>query len=59
MAFTGKYEFEGDENYDDFVTKIGEYVVGVSLKGYKSVKKSFFFSFLKCFLLKCAEIHRG
>ncbi|XP_054697552.1 gastrotropin isoform X1 [Grus americana] len=23
MAFTGKYEFEGDENYDDFVTKIG------------------------------------
>ncbi|XP_052672229.1 gastrotropin isoform X3 [Harpia harpyja] len=23
MAFTGKYEFEGDENYDDFVKKIG------------------------------------
>lgn len=23
MAFTGKYEFEGDENYDDFVRKIG------------------------------------
>lgn len=24
MAFTGKYEFEGDENYDAFVQKIGE-----------------------------------
>ncbi|KAM7101497.1 gastrotropin isoform 2-T6 [Ciconia maguari] len=23
MAFAGKYEFEGDENYDDFVKKIG------------------------------------
>ncbi|NXD25511.1 FABP6 protein, partial [Spelaeornis formosus] len=23
MAFTGKYEFEGDENYDAFVQKIG------------------------------------
>ncbi|NXN30840.1 FABP6 protein, partial [Nycticryphes semicollaris] len=23
MAFTGKYEFESDENYDAFVTKIG------------------------------------
>lgn len=24
MAFAGKYEFEGDENYDAFVQKIGE-----------------------------------
>ncbi|KAM9226649.1 gastrotropin [Leptosomus discolor] len=23
MAFAGKYEFEGDENYDDFVKKLG------------------------------------
>ncbi|KFQ24477.1 Gastrotropin, partial [Merops nubicus] len=23
MAFSGKYEFESDENYDDFVKKIG------------------------------------
>ncbi|XP_068015833.1 gastrotropin isoform X2 [Melanerpes formicivorus] len=23
MAFTGKYEFESDENYDEFVKKIG------------------------------------
>lgn len=28
MSFAGKYEFESDENYDDFVKKIGKSVLG-------------------------------
>lgn len=40
MAFTGKYEFESDENYDDFVKKIGKYVLGVSLKGFKLARNT-------------------
>lgn len=53
MAFAGKYEFEGDENYDEFVKAIGKYVWGVSLQDYKLIKNT------KVFLLKCAEINRG
>ncbi|NXM07028.1 FABP6 protein, partial [Tyrannus savana] len=30
MAFAGKYEFEGDENYDEFVKKIGKSGLGSS-----------------------------
>lgn len=29
MAFTGKYEVESEENYDDFMKRIGEYILEI------------------------------